>query len=235
LAPVRPLPAAMAPKLPVVPPGLPSELLRRRPDVRAAERNLAAATADIGVATADLYPKINLTGTAELISTSLSNLISTNSKQLEGTAAVTFPVFDFGRIRSNIRSKREVAEQAYLNYQKTVLSALRDVEDALSRIEGEQRHNAALRESVQEADRALDAATSRYRVGLVDQTPVIQAQQTQLQAQLMLTESDGALRTDLVSLDKALGGGWQSLPAFPATLDKQRPYTVDRKHKSAPN
>ncbi len=229
LAPARPLLAA----LPIVPPGLPSDLLRRRPDVRAAERQLAAATADIGVATADLYPKFNLTGTAELISTGLSNLISVNSKQLQGTAAVSFPLLDFGRIRSNIRSKREVAEQAWFNYQKVVLGALRDVEDALARIEGEQQHQVALRESVAEADYALAAAGGRYRVGLSDQTPVIQAQATQLSAQLALVVSEGMLRTDLVSLDKALGGGWQVLPSVSAKLDTQRPYIVPHQSERA--
>lgn len=226
LAVVRPLPDV----LPGVPPGLPSDLLRRRPDVRAAERKLAAATADIGVATADLYPKINLTGTAELISSQLSNLISIDSKQTNVAAAVSFPLLDFGRIRANIRGKREVAEQAYLDYQKTVLTALRDVEDALTRIQGEQRRNQTLRGGFDNAGRAYAAADARFRVGLTDQTPVLTAQIAVLQAQMAVVDSDGALRTNLVSLDKALGGGWQALPDLPGQLEPQRPYSGERKH-----
>ena len=221
----RPLPDT----LPVVPPGLPSDLLRRRSDVRAAERRLAAATADIGVATADLYPKFKLTGTAELISSQLSTLISVNSKQLEGTAAVSFPLLDFGRIRTNIRSKREVAEQAWFDYQKTVLVALRDVEDALARIQGEQTTNLTLRNGYQNVTRAYAAADARFRVGLTDQTPALTAQASVLQAQLAIIDSDGALRTDLVSLNKALGGGWQGLPETPMPLETTRPYMMDRK------
>jgi NodT family efflux transporter outer membrane factor (OMF) lipoprotein len=222
---VGPLPDA----LPIIPPGLPSDLLRRRPDIRAAERKLAAATADIGVATADLYPKFNLTGTAELISSQLANLISINSKQTEASAAVSFPLLDFGRIRTNIRGKREVAEQAWLDYRKTVLVALRDVEDALTRIQGEQRHNQILRSGFQDAGRAYAAADARFRVGLTDQTPALTAQIAVLQAQLAVIDSDGALRTDLVSLDKALGGGWQVLPPIPAKLETERPYVGPRK------
>lgn len=195
---------------PAVPPGLPSALLRRRPDVRAAERRLAAATADIGVAVADLYPRFNLTGMAELISSSLTTLLQHDSFQGTGNAAVTFPLLDFGRRRAIVNSRREDANQAYLSYQKTVLGALRDVEDALVRIRVEQARNAALRAGAQDAIRAVQATRAQYEVGLTDFTAVLDAQQQLLQTADQLASSDGQLRQNLASLYKALGGGWQA-------------------------
>ena len=115
-----------------------SDLLRRRPDVRAAERKLAAATADIGVAVADLYPRFSLTGMAQLISTALGNLFTGDSLQLTGAAKATFPLLDFGRRSGQVAIRRAQADEAYYSYQTTVLRALRDVEDALIRIRTEQ-------------------------------------------------------------------------------------------------
>ncbi len=201
-------PAAASPLPPAVPPGLPSDLLRRRPDVRAAERNLAAATADIGVAVADLYPHFSLTGVAELISTALGNLFSPRSFQSTVTGQGLFPVLDFGRRRAEVNVRKEQREQAYLDYQKVVLGALKDVEDALSRVDTERKSNDELRRGVADSNRALAAVDARYRAGLVDLSAVLQAQQSVLSARDMLAQSDGALRQNLVSLYKALGGGW---------------------------
>jgi NodT family efflux transporter outer membrane factor (OMF) lipoprotein len=203
-------PGAALPAPPAVPPGLPSELLRRRPDIRAAERALAAATADIGVAVANLYPHFSLTGVAELISTALSNLLSPRSFQSTVTAGGMFPVLDFGRRRAEVNIRKEQREQAYLAYQRTVLAALKDVEDALVRVDTEQRRNAGLRAGLADSDRALAAVDARYRSGLVDLSAVLQARQFVLSARDTLASSDGALRQDLVSLYKALGGGWDS-------------------------
>jgi outer membrane protein TolC len=217
-----------APPPPDVPPGLPSDLLRRRPDIRAAERQLAAATADIGVAVADLYPKFDLTGIAELISTSLANLFTGDSAQLIGTARASFPLLDFGRRRAQVGIRREQAEQAYLDYQKTVLGGFKDVEDALVRVSAERARNRTLRAGLADASRSAAAVDARYRSGLVDLSAVLSAQQQELQIEDSLATSDGTLRTDLASLFKALGGGWSGAALAPA-LPRDRPYAASPK------
>lgn len=197
---------------PTVPPGLPSELLRRRPDIRAAERNLAAASADIGVAVADLYPRFSLTGMAQLISTALGNLFTGDSLQLSGNAGVSFPLLDFGRRKGVVAERRAAADEAYAQYQRTVLSALRDVEDALVRIRSEQDVRTSLAAGLADAARGEQAVEARYRSGLTDFGDVLSARQSLYNAQDQLAQSEGALRRNLLSLYKALGGGWEDLP-----------------------
>ena len=216
---------------PIVPPGLPSELLRRRPDIRAAERNLAAATADIGVAVADLYPKFSLTGIADLISTRLSNLFSSDSIQINGSAKATFPLLDFGRRKGVVAQKKAQADEAYYQYQQTVLGALKDVEDALIRIRTEQQRNAQLRGGLADATRGLAAVDARYQTGLTDLTTVLSAQQSVLQNRDSVVQSDAQLRRDLVSLYKALGGGWEGMPAIDDHATAAGIYEVPKKPK----
>jgi NodT family efflux transporter outer membrane factor (OMF) lipoprotein len=213
LTPVAAPPAAP----PVVPVGLPSDLLRRRPDIREAERNLAAATADVGVAVGDLYPQINLTGSVDLISESLKTLISANSLQTAATAAVVQTIFNGGKTRANIRARREARVQAYFAYEKTVLGALKDVEDALARYSAEQRRNVQLRASAQAAETAFQLSQDRYQSGLADFINVLTAEGAVYTAQNRLAASNGQLDQDLVSLYKALGGGWSEAPASTAT------------------
>ena len=198
---------------PVVPAGLPADLLRRRPDVRAAERNLAAATADIGVAVADLYPRFSLTGMEQLISTTLRTLFSGDSLQLTGAAGLQFPLIDWGRRRATVHIREEDREQAYLDYQATVLQALSDVEDALVLLEAERRRNATLIRAVNDATAAANARDAQYRTGFVAQNVALDAQTQLLSAREQLAGSDAQLRQQTVALMKALGGGWESLPA----------------------
>lgn len=195
---------------PVIPAGLPSDLLRRRPDVRAAERNLAAANADIGVATADLYPRFSLTGMAQLISTSLATLFSGDSLQLTGTGAATFPLIDFGKRKAAVKVRREEREQAYQAYRTTVLRALRDVEDALSQIDAERRRNAVLRGAITDRQATADAVSAQYRTGLVAQDSLLNAETDLLSARENLAASDAQLRQQSAALFKALGGGWDA-------------------------
>ena len=197
---------------PVVPPGLPSDLLRRRPDVRAAERQLAAATADIGVAVADLYPKFSLTGVSELISSSLANLLSGNSFQWTATGAANFPLLDWGRRKATVGMRREDRQQAYLNYQKTVLGALRDVEDPLAQIDAERRRNATLRRALADSEASERAIEARYRTGFVAQDSLLNAQTNVLKAREQIATSDTQLRQETAALFKALGGGWRETP-----------------------
>lgn len=206
--------AVVRPQLPAppdVPPGLPSDLLRRRPDVRAAERQLAASTADIGVAVADLYPKFKLTGAAQLISTALGNLFTGDSLQLTGNAQAMFPILDWGRRKGQVAIRRAQADEAYYSYQKTVLGALKDVEDALIRIRTERDRNRTLKDGLIDAARSVQTVEARYASGLVDFGEVLDARQQELSARDAVTQSNGTLRRDTLALYKALGGGWEGL------------------------
>ena len=196
--------------LPLVPAGLPSDMLRRRPDIRAAERQLAASTADIGVAVADLYPKISLTGVAQLLSTSLGNLFTGDSLQLTGSGAVSFPLFDWGKRKASVNVRKEQREQAYAQYRATVLGALRDVEDSLSRIDAERRRNATLKRAVVDAETTAHAVEAQYRTGFVAQDSLLNAETQILSAREQVAASDAQLRQDSITLFKAIGGGWQA-------------------------
>ena len=222
---VHPLP----PVPPEVPPGLPVDLIRRRPDVRAAERQLAAATADIGVAVADLYPKISLTATPQLATAWLGGFFLGKSFQLTAAGSASFPILDFGRRHAEVDIRREQREQAYIAWRQAVLGALRDVEDALVRVDAERQSNGELRGGVTDADRSLGTVQAQYRVGLSDYTPVLESQQQLLQAQNGLAQSDVRLRTDMASLYKALGGGWAEDDAPPV-----RPTIEDAPKDKAP-
>ncbi len=198
---------------PIVPPGLPSDLLRRRPDIRAAERNLAASTADIGVAVADLYPKFSLTGMAQLISTALTSLISTDSLQLTGSALGQFPIFDFGQRKAAIAGREAARDEAYLQYRKTVLGALRDVEDPLAQIDSERRRNGVLAQGVADAQANAKAVEARYAAGFVPEDAPLKARAKWLSAREQLVQSDAQLRQYSIALFKALGGGWEGVEA----------------------
>jgi NodT family efflux transporter outer membrane factor (OMF) lipoprotein len=201
------VPGALPPS-PSIPAGMPSDLLRRRPDIRAAERNLAAATADIGVATADLYPRFSLTAAPALVSTALGSLLEWGSRSFSAGAALDWPIFDGGRRRANVEVRNARQEQAMIAYRKAVLTALQDVEDALGRIDGDRRQLALLQQAQGMAARAEDIARTRYRGGLVNLTDVLQAQQRRLSLEDQVIETRGALARDTVALVKALGGGW---------------------------
>lgn len=203
LAEAKALPAA-----PPVPAGVPSDLLRRRPDIRAAEQELAASTADIGVAVADLYPRFSLTATPALVSTALTSLLEWGSRSFSVGAAVNWPLLDGGRIRGAIAVANARQQQALLAYRKAVLGALQEVEDALSRIGGDRQQLASLDEALGTAARAEGIARTRYRGGLVTLSDVLLAQATRLRLEEQVVETRGALARDTAALFKALGGGW---------------------------
>ena len=151
--------APLPPTPPEVPIGLPSELLRQRPDIRRAERQLAAATARIGAATADLYPQFSLTGQAGLDSTELKKLPRWDSRYFLISPGVSWPIFDAGQIQNNIGAQNELTRQAELSYRQTILQALKEVEDAI----GEYRDEQLRRQSLQEAVTADETAVSLAR------------------------------------------------------------------------
>lgn len=203
LSPTKAIPAA-----PAIPAGLPSDLLRRRPDIRAAERDIAAATADIGVATADLYPRISLTAAPALVSTALASLLDWGSRSYNIGASLLWPLFDGGRARANIAVADARQEQALTAYRKSVLTALKDVEDALSRTQADHHRLADLGRSLDAATRAEALSRTRYRGGLVTYSEVLANQGRRLSVERQMIETRGALARDSVALFKALGGGW---------------------------
>ena len=191
-----------------LPVGLPSDLLRRRPDVREAERQLAQATANVGVQVANLYPKFNILALGALTSPTFHDVFNANSGTSAGVGLIQWPIFQGGQIRGNIRSARAQQDQAYYNYQKTVLTALQDVEDSLARYQADQRRIIAQKASVDASANSLTIARQQYEVGLVTFINVLLAEQTDLNARNGLVQDEGQIAVDLTSLYKALGGGW---------------------------
>ncbi|HVW21599.1 MAG TPA: efflux transporter outer membrane subunit [Opitutaceae bacterium] len=197
---------------PAVPLGVPSDLLRRRPDVRAAERRLASATAQVGVAAAALFPRFGLTGAFGFDSSVLRRLPYWSSRYYSIAPGINWPVLEWSKLRAQVRVENELQAQALLAYQTAVARALRDVEDALVRYEKEKARRAALAAGAREAARADQLADAAYRHGLSDQLAALEAEQSRVQAEAALAASDAAMRTDLIALYKALGGGWAEAP-----------------------
>jgi multidrug efflux system outer membrane protein len=191
--------------------GVPADLLRRRPDVRQAERQLAAQTARIGVATADLYPKFTLSGSIGLEALSLSNLPSSGTWSLSGGPRITWAIFKGGAIRQNIEVQSALQEQALIQYEATILGALEEVENALVAYAEVQQRRQSLSEATQAAQKAVDLAQHKYQAGLTDFNNVLDAQRSLLSFQEQLAQSEGTVTSNLVRLYKALGGGWTSL------------------------
>lgn len=196
---------------PEVPVGLPAELLRRRPDIRRAERQLAAATACIGVAEADLYPKLSLTGSIGLESLQLADLPKGASRFWAVGPTLSWPIFDAGRIRANMAVQDARTDQQFSAYRQTVLTALEDVENALVAYGREQTRRTQLAEAVEANRRAVGLATDLYRAGLGTFLNVLDAQRALFASQSDLAQSEAAVSTDVAALYKALGGGWETL------------------------
>jgi outer membrane protein, multidrug efflux system len=205
-----------------IPEGLPSDLLRRRPDIRGAERDIAAATARVGVATADLFPKFSITGTAGLESISTSDFFSAPSRLWTVGPSMTWPIFEAGQIRANISAQNAREEQALYVYRKTVLTALEEVDDALVAYAKERTRHEALVASAQAFAQSEVLARDRYEEGYSSYLNVLEAQRSLYTAQDAVAQSDQQLIDDLIALYKALGGGWQTSEkpdvAFNATV-----------------
>ncbi len=188
---------------------LPSELLLRRPDIRHAERQIAKANADVGVATAELYPRVNLAAFLGLQNMRITDFTPIG-KSWSAASSLTLPILNWGRINANIKGKEAQFDQAFLTYQSTVLTAFKEVEDALVAYKNEQRRHKSLAEAVAASQLAVQMADERYHRGLTMFLDVLQTQQTLYQTQRNLVDSEAQLSTDLVALYKALGGGWQT-------------------------
>ncbi|HEY4212521.1 MAG TPA: efflux transporter outer membrane subunit [Steroidobacteraceae bacterium] len=207
-----------APAQAEVPAGLPSELLQRRPDLRAADRQIAAATAEIGMAKADLYPKFSLTGAVQLASRSLSSILESDSLQDNFAARVSVPLLNRGRLHANVELRQAQADEAVLQYRKAVLSALRDVEDALRRLDAQRHRLDQFRTAARAAQDEADSATVRYHNGLSAASDVLTARQTWEVALDAQVQAEAAVAQDTVALYKALGGGWDE-HRFPIEQD----------------
>jgi NodT family efflux transporter outer membrane factor (OMF) lipoprotein len=194
---------------PEVPTGLPSEMLRRRPDIRRAEAQIHAATAQIGVATADLFPKFNLAGNIGVSASKLGDM-RWNQRSWSFGPSASWEIFNAGRVSSNIEVQKALQQQAVLTYKKTVLTAIQDVENALIAYTNEQEHHKALIDAVAANRKAVDLATQLYVEGQTDFLSVLDAQRSLYNSEDSLVQSTRNLSTDLISLYKALGGGWDS-------------------------
>jgi NodT family efflux transporter outer membrane factor (OMF) lipoprotein len=204
LALAQPLP----PTPPEIPIGLPSQLIERRPDIRAAEREIAAANARIGSAEADLFPKFALVGNAGLDSSTANHLFDWDSRYFLISPTVTWRIFDAGEILSNIRLQKALTAEADLQFRSTLLKALQEVEDDLVMYATEQERYNQLNTAWKQNQLALELSRRRYERGLVSFLEVLDAERNVLSTQDQLAQASLSRITDLVALYKALGGGW---------------------------
>ncbi len=199
-----PLPACPA----SVPTGLPSDLLRRRPDIRQAEASLHAQTARVGVAISDQYPRFTLSGSFGLQGNRVESLGTLADRAWSFGPSVSLPIFTGGRVEGGIEQAKAVAEQASLAYRQAVLTALQDVESALVAFAREQQRQAAIAESADANRQAVDLSIKLYGAGRTDFLNVLSAQRQQYASEAQLVQSQTNVATNLVALFKALGGGW---------------------------
>ncbi|MCB1072802.1 MAG: efflux transporter outer membrane subunit [Chlamydiia bacterium] len=191
-----------------IPIGLPSDLLRRRPDIRKAERILAAATANVGEAIADLFPRFSLIGSFGFESNQTNNWFKAKSRSWSLGPNIDWPIIYFGRIRANIRAQNAKQEQALLNYEQTILTSLEDVENRLVAYYKEEERVHRYEKQVEAARRSYVLTRDQYLSGLVDFSSLLDADSTLVFAENNLVESQQSLSTNRVALYKSLGGDW---------------------------
>ena len=211
--------------IPAVPASLgisvPAEVLRQRPDVRAAERSLAAQTANIGAATAELYPTLKLSGAIGLSAAHVNELFRSEAGNNSLLAGLTAPIFDAGRIRRNIAIQNALQEQSLIAYEKTVAQALADVETALAGLAKTRERSASLNRALGSARLAEDIARKRFAAGLIDFASLLETQRSLLSLEDQNLSAQGDQASALVQLYKALGGGWQDEAAPPSGVSPQ--------------
>lgn len=187
-----------------------TQLLQRRPDVRAAERELAAATARVGVATADLFPRVNVTGFVGFLSGDLGQLFSANSgndgRAWSVTPTVSWAALDFGSVKARLRASKAQSDAAAVNYEKVVLTALEDTENSFVAYSERQAQLKSLNEQAEASRRAAELAQIQYREGVADFLTLLDAQRTQLEAEDGVAQAQTAVNVDVVAIYKALGG-----------------------------
>jgi len=200
------------PTLPnIVPVGNPADLLRRRPDIRIAEKTLAASTARIGVATADLFPRVTFVGTISLEASTLSGIVAPGGETFSVGPKISWAALDLGRVYARIKAADAHAEADLANYQQTVLNALEETENALVNYNEQRARNEMLRSAANASQKAHTLAHLRFDEGISDFLTVLDAELRLLQDQNQLAASETASATALVAVYKALGGGWGQL------------------------
>jgi len=195
---------------PSVPIGLPSDLARRRPDVREAEANLHAATAEVGVAISNYFPQLTLTAAGGFQSEGLSQLVDTASRFASFGPAIQLPIFEGGRLHATVQLQKVEAKEAAVAYAQTVLTALNQVENALAAYGTDQQRRASLQTAATASRNARMLASQRYQSGVASFIDVLDAERTEEENELSLADARTAVSADLVQLYRALGGGWQS-------------------------
>ena len=206
------LPSAPVPLLPPeVPTGMPSELLERRPDIRQAEAQVMAATARVGEAKADFFPRFLLLGTAARQASQLHDLTLGMGNVFGAGPAITLPIFTGGRLRSQLRVQDARLQQAVISYRKVILSALEETEDGLVNYSQEQKRRERLEDAVKSNEEAVQLSSETYRAGLTDFLSVLDAERELYANEDLLAQSRTTQAVNLVALYKALGGGWQSI------------------------
>jgi NodT family efflux transporter outer membrane factor (OMF) lipoprotein len=209
---------------PVVPAGIPAQLLCRRPDIREAEQKLAAASAEIGVAEAQLYPQLILAGDVGYQSSNLGNLLSGQSAIYSFGPIINIPIFNAGALAANVRVSKAQFKEALYQYRQTVLLALEEVENALVAYAQEHSHFELLKKAYTANQKSVQLVKEQYFKGLVDFLNVLSAERDLFTAETELLASRIALSTDLVRLYKALGGGWECEEVrIPITNKKKYP------------
>jgi multidrug efflux system outer membrane protein len=188
--------------------GLPAELLRQRPDIRKAERELAAQTAKVGIATAELYPVFSLTGSFELQATDLSDMDDMGSRKWGFGPSFRWNLFQGNRVRSNIEIEEAITAQRLASYENTVLLALEEVENSMVAFVQEKMRTAILVRSVEAAQKSVELVQERYVNGLTDFQNVLDMERELFLQQDRLAESQGLANQNIVGIYKALGGGW---------------------------
>jgi NodT family efflux transporter outer membrane factor (OMF) lipoprotein len=203
-------PAPVPPVPPRVPIGVPSELARRRPDIRQAEEQLHAATADIGAAIADFYPKVTLDGSIGLQALRFKDLGNWGARQYGLGPTISIPIFQGGRVAATLALRKVEQQEAALNYQRTVLQAWHDVDNALTAYADEQRRHDSLAAALAESRRTLALSRAQYTQGTTTFLDVLTAERSVLSAQQQLLDSTVQIDQNFVQLYKALGGGWET-------------------------
>jgi len=207
---LKPLPEATPPLAAVLNIGAAEDFLARRPDVQAAERRLAAATADIGVAVSDYYPHVRVGGFIGLFSGAAADLGDTASQAFSIAPSITWSGLNVKRINSRVAGRKAVAEAQLANYNQAVLLALEDVEGALTRFDEQRKRLGLLREQALQSRKAADYAAIRYKEGASDFLTLLDAQRSALAADDQLAQGEAAINTAAIAVYKALGGGWQA-------------------------
>ncbi len=203
-------PQGPIPQGPVPDAGIPADLVRRRPDVRAAERQLAATSALIGAAIADRYPSVSLSGTLSFSGSSLARMMTIPLFAL--TPSVKVPIFDGGQREAVVDIRRAQNEQALFAYRTAVLKALREVEDAMARLRGESQRRDQLKRAIATGQQTVDVARNLYALGATDFLQVLDAQRALNMSRDALAQAEAARTIQVVALFKALGGGWDTQP-----------------------